>query len=99
MRVQGNTSPDVMLLEPYHPLQGYVELRLRENIEVFSENLCEYDEYTFLLKDREGLREDIEVNLTDWLITGRMLEVNEMSSAVQDMKQALEILGVKTDEN
>lgn len=56
--------------------------------------MFEYDEYTFLLKDREGLREDIEGNLSDWLITGRTLEVNESASIVQDMKTALEILGV-----
>ena len=60
-----------------------------------SVTMFEYDEYTFLLKDREGLREDIESNLNDWLITGRTLEVNESASIVQDMKAALEILGVK----
>lgn len=84
-------------------MEGYVEVRVRENIneiEVTDEqtesvvSMFEYDEYTFLLKDREGLREDIEGNLSDWLITGRTLEVNESASIVQDMKTALEILGV-----
>lgn len=84
-------------------MEGYVEVRVRENIneiEVIDEQsetavpMFEYDEYTFLLKDREGLEKDIENNLSDWLITGRTLEVNESASIVQDMKAALEIMGV-----
>lgn len=84
-------------------MEGYVEVRLRENINEVTETdpqtettitMFEYDEYTFLLKDREGLQEDIEGNLNDWLITGRTLEVNESASIIQDMKAALEILGV-----
>lgn len=90
-------------MESYLPLEGYVEVRLRENIKEVTETdpqtetpltMFEYDEYTFLLKDREGLQEDIESNLSDWLITGRTLEVNESASIVQDMKAALEILEV-----
>lgn len=84
-------------------MEGYVEVRLRENINEVTETdpqtettitMFEYDEYTFLLKDREGLQADIEGNLNDWLITGRTLEVNESASIIQDMKAALEILGV-----
>lgn len=84
-------------------MEGYVEVRVRENIneiEVTDEQsetavpMFEYDEYTFLLKDRESLKKDIESNLSDWLITGRILEVNESASIVQDMKAALEIMGV-----
>lgn len=80
-----------------------MEVRLRENINEVTDTdpqtetaitMFEYDEYTFLLKDREGLQEDIERNLNDWLITGRTLEVNESASIIQDMKAALEILGV-----
>lgn len=84
-------------------MEGYVEVRLRENIKEVTDidpqtetsvTMFEYDEYTFLLKDREGLQEDIKNNLSDWLITGRTLEVNERASIVQDMKTALEILEV-----
>jgi hypothetical protein len=105
MRVKSNVSPAVMTLESYHPMPGHVELRLRENIREVSEvdpmtkeelTMFEYDEYTFLLKDKDGLQEEIEANMSDWLITGRTLEVNESASIVQDMKQALEILGVNT---
>lgn len=103
MRVRGNISPVTLSVETYLPLEGYVEVRLRENIKEITETdpqtetpltMFEYDEYTFLLKDREGLQEDIEGNLSDWLITGRTLEVNESASIVQDMKAALEILEV-----
>lgn len=108
MRVRGNISPNVLNIETYHPFPGYVEVRLRENINEVTvvdemtekENIMfEYDEYTFVLPEREGLREDIEANMNDWLITGRTLEVNEGASIVQDMKAALEILGVNTNEN
>ena len=103
MRVKGNISPVTLSVGSYLPLEGYVEVRLRENIKEVTETdpqtetpltMFEYDEYTFLLKDREGLQEDIESNLSDWLITGRTLEVNESASIVQDMKAALEILEV-----
>ena len=57
--------------------------------------MFEYDEYTFVLPDREGLREDIEANMADWLATGRTLEINEGASILMDMKDALGIVGVK----
>lgn len=97
MRVRGNTSPVPILIESYLPLERHVEVRLRENINEVTETdpqtettvtLFEYDEYTFLLKDREGLQEDIESNFNDWLTTGRTLEVNERASIVQKLKGA-----------
>ena len=106
MRVRGNVSPAELVLESYRPMPGYVELRLRENVkevsvvdEMTETTMYEYDEYTFLLKEKEGLQEEIEANMSDWLITGRTLEINEGASIVQDMKEALEILGVNTNEN
>lgn len=103
MRVKGNVSPNVLDIESYRPMPGYVEARLRENINevtVVDEmteqeiKMFEYDEYTFVIREREGLREDIEANMVDWLVTGRTLEVNEGASIIQDMKAALEIMGV-----
>ena len=96
-------TPAALTVEPYNPVPGQVEVRLRENIKEISVvdsmteqtvTMYEYDEYVFLLKDREGLREDIEANMADWLVTGRTLEVNEGASIIQDMKAALEIMGV-----
>lgn len=95
MRVKGNISPVTLSVETYQPLEGYVDVRLRENIKEVTGTdpwtgnpvtMFEYDEYTFVMPSREGLREDIESNLNDWLVTGRTLEVNENASIVQDMK-------------
>lgn len=103
MRVKGNVSPDVLGIEAFAPMPGYVEVRLRENIKeihVLDEmteaeiTMYEYDEYTFHLRDKEGLQEEIEANMSDWLTTGRTLEINEGASIVQDMKEALGIVGV-----
>lgn len=93
MRVQGNASPSAVTVESYWPMPGYAEIRLHENIVDITptdiENpapLFEYDEYVFHVKQRDGLKQEIENNLTDWIQTGRMLEVNDRASTVQDMK-------------
>ena len=103
MRVQGNNAPDSVTVEAYLPRKGYAEVRVRENVKQITETdpttgleycLYEYDEYVFHIPEREGLKEEIESNLSDWLATGRVLEVNEGASLVADMKDALNILGV-----
>ena len=101
MRVRGNVSPQTMTIEPYHSIPGRVEVRLRENIKAVSATdemtadeiiMYEYDEYTFHLKNKEELKEEIESNMGDWLATGRTMEVNDNASDLQDMKEALGIL-------
>ena len=91
MRVKGNVSPNVLNIEPYAPKTGHVEARMRDNITHTVEkddmtgqeiSMFEYDEYVFVLPDRDGLREDIESNMADWLVTGRTLEVSENASIV-----------------
>lgn len=93
MRVQGNASPAAVTVESYWPMPGYVEIRAHENIKDITPAddksttpLYEYDEYVFHVKQRDGLQQEIENNLVDWLQTGRMLEVNDRASTVQDMK-------------
>lgn len=93
MRVQGNGFPAAVTVESYWPMPGYVEVRVRENVKDITptdgENaapLFEYDEYVFHVKQRDGLKQEIENNLTAWIQTGRMLEVNDRASTVQDMK-------------
>ena len=95
MRVRGNVSPNSLTIEPFAPMPGYVEVRLRENIKDITmvDEMTER-EVTFHLAGKEGLREEIEGNMSNWLITGRTLEINEGASIVQDMKEALEIVGV-----
>lgn len=96
MRVSGNVYPSVLNIEPYAPKAGHVEARLRNNINPIVAkddmtgkeiSMFEYDEYTFVLPDREGLRDEIEANLTDWLATGRTLEVNPNASIVADQRR------------
>ena len=96
MRVQGNGFPAAVTVESYWPMPSYVEVRVRENVKDITptddENaapLYEYDEYVFHVKQRDGLKQEIENNLAAWLQTGRMLEVNDRASTVQDMKVEL----------
>lgn len=95
MRVKGNISPNALSIAPYAPKAGHVEVRIRDNITHTVEkddmtgqeiSMFEYDEYTFILHDREGLREDIEANMADWMATGRTLEVHENASIVADQR-------------
>lgn len=96
MRVKGNISPNLLSIEPYAPKVGHVEVLLRDNITPTVEkdemtgqeiSMFEYDEYTFVLPDREGLRKDVESNMADWLATGRTLEVNQNASIVADQRR------------
>lgn len=96
MRVRGDAYPENICVETYLPIPGMAEIRLRENVKEVSvtdgvteqaATMYEYDEYVFLLKDREGLQEDIEANMADWLVTGRTLEVNENASMVADQRR------------
>ena len=96
MKVKGNNIPEAVHIERYLPKAGYVEVRLTENAVQLEENLWQYDEY--VLQVQGVTKEQIEENLSDWLATGRVLETNRNASLVQDMKTALEILGVTVDE-
>lgn len=98
MRVKGNVSPNVLDIEAYSPMSGYVEVRLRENIKavpVVDEmteteiTMYEYDEYTFHLREEESLQEEIETNMSDWLATGRAMEVGAGVSIVAEYEAAL----------
>ena len=96
MRVKGNISPNALNIAPYAPKAGHVEVRLRDNINPIVEtddmtgqeiSMFEYDEYTFVLPEIDGLREHIEANMADWLATGRTLEVNQNASIVADQRR------------
>ena len=87
MRVQGNSAPASVTVETYLPVPGMVEVRLRENVIKRADTLYEYDEYTKIMPDRPGLKEDIADNLSDWLTTMRTLEVSENASIVADQRR------------
>jgi hypothetical protein len=93
MRIKGNIFPEIISIESYDPKPGYVELRLRDNIRKLpteeDTSIYEYDEFTFLLKDREGLREEVESNRTQWVATGRSLEVNEKATLICELREEI----------
>lgn len=102
MRVRGDTSPNTISIETYPQQEGYVEIRLRENITEQTEQINEqpikyfdYDEYLLVVPNREGLQKEIETNLDEWILTGRTLEFDENASKAHEMRDALETLGVK----
>ena len=104
MRARGDVSPKTISIETYPQQEGYVEIRLRENITEKTEQINEqpvkyfdYDEYLLVVPNREGLQNEIETNFNDWVLTGRALEFNDNASIARDMKNALDILGVKAD--
>lgn len=79
MRVQGNRSPEQVSVEQYQRVEGFVEVRLRENIDDVScegATLFEYDEYRVYVAPRDDLKEHIASNMADWLAVGRVLEDN-----------------------
>lgn len=86
MIAQSNISPERISVEPYHPVPGQVEVRLRDNIRQVAEGkvtLYEYDEYILYMSQREGLKEYIEANMADWLATGRILEGHAVFNSVK----------------
>ena len=87
MRVQGNVYPESITVENYLPIPGMSEVRMRENVTQLEDNLYEYDEYVAHLKSRQGMKEDIQANLQDWMVTLRTLEVNENASIIADQRR------------
>lgn len=101
MKVRGSVIPEQITVESYFPENGISEVRLRENVNEVSAEYgteYEYDEYVLHVPTTDDLKSTIESNLKDWLVTGRNLEVNGDASIIQDMKQALSILGVSMNE-
>ena len=95
MRVSGNAAPNAVEVWSYPANPRMAEVRIRENVKAVVETdtqtqaeitMYEYDEYTFHVPDREGLQDDIESHLDEWIATGRTLEVNESASIVVDQR-------------
>ena len=83
MRVRGSVNPPQVSVEDAPQMAGYSEIRLRENAkevavttEQESYTEWEYDEYLLTEKTRENLKAEIEKNLSEWLITGRCMEID-----------------------
>lgn len=93
MRVIGDCKPDVIQIEPFGINTNKIEIRFRENIveKVTNDGEKErieyiYDEYTFVLEDSDDLRQSIDNNIEQWLVTGRNQEVNQAATLFLNAK-------------
>ena len=90
MRVRSDFKPEAVSITDYTPDSTLVEVYVSENIKevlVQGDNeedgeanedrvQWESDMYIFHPKRVDGLKEDIEAHLSDWIATGRSLEVD-----------------------
>ena len=86
MKVQSAVAPEFFSINRFYPMPGYMEIRLRENINSIrptddaSDNpevVFEFDEYKLKLKDREGLEADIKANFDAYLTEARNIELRK----------------------
>ena len=106
MRVIGDLFSETVVINPYLSNQKLVEVRIRNNVkpyqkinpntnEVYNGFIC--DEYIFHIPNKENLKEEILNNFNAWVEAGRASEIEEKATLVQEMKEALETLGVQTE--
>lgn len=86
MKVQSAVAPEFFSINRFYPMPGYMEIRLRENINSIrptddaSDNpevVFEFDEYILKLKNRDGLEADIKANFDAYLIEARNIELRK----------------------
>lgn len=86
MKVQSKSIPKSVSVNRFYPKPGYMEVRLRENvnsiqlIDGITENpdtVFEYDEYILKIKDREGIEADINANFDTYLTEARNIELRK----------------------
>lgn len=98
MRVRSDFKPEAVSITDYTPDNTLVEVYISENIkEVLihdddreddeaSEDRVQWDSdmYIFHLKRVNGLKENIEAHLSDWIATGRSLEISTDATEVRE---------------
>lgn len=99
MRVTGNEKPEQIIVERCYAQPEYSEIRIRENArkksvsdENGTYNMWEYDEYVFQVPNREGIMEDVESNLAEWIETGRNLETDVNSTVTCEENERIQAL-------
>lgn len=86
MRVIGDYVPDKISIIDSPVKEGYVEVKIRENVEPYSHEDEEtysgyqYDEYQFTVSKRDDLEKDIEENWSTWVESGKTQELNPMAT-------------------
>lgn len=95
MRVLGNSIPPSVEV---YPRGEKAEVRLRENPRKIDYELYEYDEYTLMVPDRPGLKQEISANLSEWLKTARSMEYNPRASeALVEQNNSFGAIGINPE--
>lgn len=86
MKVRSGVDPKPININKFYPKPGYMEVRLRENVNIIQlidevtetpDTVFEYDEYILKIKDREGLEADINANFNTYLTEARNIELRK----------------------
>lgn len=86
MKVQSGVDPKPININKFYPKPGYMEVRLRENVNIIQlidevtetpDTVFEYDEYILKIKDREGLEADINANFNTYLTEAKNIELRK----------------------
>lgn len=86
MKVRGSASPAALSYQ--HRFDGMAEMRFRENI-VQTDDGWQYDEYTAIMPDRDGLEKIVQDNLSVWLAYAKAAETDNQAQAVRDKRDKL----------
>lgn len=86
MKVRSSVAPKSISINKFYPKPGYMEVRLRENVNIIQlinkvtqtlDTAFEYNEYILKIKDREGLEADINANFDTYLTEARNIELRK----------------------
>ena len=106
MRVRANQMPQgAFSIHPQPDKAGFMCIRFFENahkVRVAVDDgdpieFAEYDEYSVVVPDEEGLVADVEANFDTWLLTAKSHSPEAIAEAVHaaevaDLRQAVQIL-------
>mgnify|MGYP000867216442 CR=1 FL=1 len=86
MKANGSISPPALSFE--HRFDGMAEMRFRENI-IQTDDGWQYDEYTAIMPDRDGLEKIVQDNLPVWLAYAKVAETDNQAQAMRDKRDKL----------
>ena len=91
MKVNGSVSPETLSFE--HRFDGMAEIRFRENI-IKTDDGYTYDEYLLVMRDYDGLKENVQKNQQTWLEYAKNQETTKLA---EDARTARDKLLVDTN--
>lgn len=88
MKVTGNQNPAPYTIEAYPPKPGHVLVRMRENVQKKEQGVFVYDEYTAVVKETQGLEQDIAQRYSEWMRSLKTIsmEQNALQKEAADRK-------------